>query len=109
MESPEAPEMDSPTRPNQWLEEENHAENLGPPEVDNHTKPSQWIEQDEEEDVCSETSQSSSEGETIDDTVREDMLRLEESFAEHGMRFRLIDRIGEGEIASADILNSVFS
>ena len=45
----------------------------------------------------SEASDSSSEEEPVDDTVRQDMLKLEESFEEHGMKFRLIDRIGEGK------------
>lgn len=57
------------------------------------------VGEEEPRDEYSDNSSSASEEETIDDTVREDMLRLEESFAEHGMKFRLVDRIGEGEPA----------
>lgn len=32
----------------------------------------------------------------VDESVREEMNRLEETFKEIGMKFRLIDRIGEG-------------
>ena len=61
------------------------------------------IEEEELEEGYSESS-SSSEEENIDDTVREDMLKLEESFARHGMEFRLIDRIGEGSYALTAVL-----
>ncbi len=44
----------------------------------------------------SETTDSSSDEEQVDDSIKQDMLKLEESFKEHGMKFRLIDRIGEG-------------
>ena len=54
-----------------------------------------YIEEEEGDDY-SEESGSSSEGELIDETVREDMQKLEETFEENGMKFRLIDRIGEG-------------
>ena len=33
----------------------------------------------------------------LDDSVREDMARLEDTFREIGMKFRMIDRIGEGD------------
>ena len=67
------------------------------------------IEEEEQEEEYLEASESSSEEEIIDETVREDMLRLEESFAEHGMKFRLIDRIGEGEPAPTIRLPGPFS
>lgn len=34
----------------------------------------------------------------IDQSVREDMAKLEDTFEELGLRFRLIDRIGEGHL-----------
>lgn len=45
----------------------------------------------------SECSQDSQEGSPeIDDSVREDMSRLENIFHNMGFKFRMIDRIGEG-------------
>ena len=58
-----------------------------------------YIEEEVDGEEHSEASESSSEEEPVDETVREDMLKLEESFQEHGMKFRLIDRIGEGKYA----------
>ena len=54
----------------------------------------------ETEELCgdeSESSETSSEAGNVDESVREDMLRLEDTFEENGMSFRLIDRIGEGQ------------
>ena len=42
---------------------------------------------------------------TVDETVREEMTKLEDTFREIGMRFRMIARIGEG---IASILVSLF-
>lgn len=53
-------------------------------------------EEDSPGKESSETSESSSDGEQVEDGIKQDMLKLEESFEEHGMKFRLIDRIGEG-------------
>ncbi|MCJ1450670.1 hypothetical protein MMC28_001003 [Mycoblastus sanguinarius] len=36
----------------------------------------------------------------LDDSVREDMARLEDTFREIGMKFRMIDRIGEGTFST---------
>lgn len=45
----------------------------------------------------SECSEGSAESEyAVDDTVREEMTKLEDTFREIGMRFRMIARIGEG-------------
>ena len=54
------------------------------------------VEENLQDKEDSETSDSSSEEEEIDESIKQDMLKLEESFKEHGMKFRLIDRIGEG-------------
>lgn len=64
-----------------------------------------YVEEHQESQDFSEAAESSSEDETIDETVKEDMVKLEESFKEHGMRFRLINRIGEG--ASAQVPHSL--
>lgn len=57
-------------------------------------------EQEESEDgqEGSECSEGSAESEyAVDQTVREEMDRLEDTFRELGMRFRMIARIGEGD------------
>ena len=61
------------------------------------------IEVEEEEGREEHTeSSSSSDEETVDDAMKEDMLKLEESFEDHGMKFRLIGRIGEGSCAPVE-------
>ncbi len=53
----------------------------------------------EDEQEGSECSDESAESEyAVDDTVREEMARLEDTFREIGMKFRMIARIGEGNI-----------
>ena len=45
----------------------------------------------------SESSEESADSEyAVDETVREEMTKLEDTFREIGMRFRMIARIGEG-------------
>lgn len=51
-------------------------------------------EDDQESSDCSEGSAESEYA--VDETVREDMARLEDTFREIGMKFRMIARIGEG-------------
>ena len=54
----------------------------------------------------SECSEESADSEyAVDETVREEMTKLEDTFREIGMRFRMIARIGEG---IARILVSLF-
>lgn len=54
-------------------------------------------EDDEELSEGSEHSPGSSESEhEVDEAVLEDMARLENTFDEIGLKFRMIDRIGEG-------------
>ena len=54
-------------------------------------------EESEDEQEGSECSEGSAESEyAVDQTVREEMDRLEDTFRELGMRFRMIARIGEG-------------
>ena len=68
-------------------------------------------DEDEHEDDLngqegSECSDESGDSEyTVDETVREEMTELEDTFREIGMRFRMIARIGEG---IARILVSLF-
>ena len=57
----------------------------------------QYTNAHDEDDADSGSSETSSESGGIDESVREDMLRLEETFEENGMKYRLIDRIGEGD------------
>lgn len=74
------------------------------------------IHEDEqkEEDVNSELGESmdpldesgrtvDSSDEEVDDAVAEDMSRFEESFAGITKRFRLINRIGEGELSTTPL------
>lgn len=52
---------------------------------------------DEEFSEGSELSEASSESEhDVDEVVLEDMAKLENTFDEIGLKFRMIDRIGEG-------------
>lgn len=55
-------------------------------------------EEGENEQEGSECSKGSAESEyAVDETVREEMTKLEDTFREIGMRFRMIARIGEGK------------
>ena len=69
----------------------------------------EYVEQDVNGDEHSEASDSSTVSEQVDETVREDMIKLEESFEEHGMKFRLIDRIGEGIFSEIVLIRSLCS
>ena len=66
------------------------------------TNPGSQYGTDEYEDALdaqegSECSEDSADSEyTVDETVREEMTKLEDTFREIGMRFRMIARIGEG-------------
>ncbi|CAF9907427.1 hypothetical protein IMSHALPRED_005527 [Imshaugia aleurites] len=52
----------------------------------------------EEEQEGSECSEESAQSEyAVEETVREDMAKLEDTFREIGMKFRMIARIGEGK------------
>lgn len=54
-------------------------------------------EEGEDEQEGSESSEGSAESEyAVDETVKEEMAKLEGTFREIGMKFRLIARIGEG-------------
>lgn len=54
-------------------------------------------EEGEDEQEGSECSEGSAESEyAVDETVREEMTKLEDTFREIGMKFRMIARIGEG-------------
>ena len=58
-----------------------------------------YVDEDESEDEneSSGCSESSSEDEAeIDEVVREDMAKLEHVFHDMGLKFRMINRIGEG-------------
>lgn len=50
-----------------------------------------------EDSGCTRSAETSEDEEDIDDAVMEDMLKVEQTFAGFGARFRLIDKIGEGE------------
>ena len=55
------------------------------------------LEEGEDEQDGSECSEDSAESEyAVDETVREEMAKLEDTFREIGMKFRMIARIGEG-------------
>ena len=55
------------------------------------------LEEGEDEQEGSECSEDSVESEyAVDETVREEMAKLEDTFREIGMKFRMIARIGEG-------------
>ena len=55
------------------------------------------LEEGEDEQEGSECSEDSAESEyAVDETVREEMAKLEDTFREIGMKFRMIARIGEG-------------
>ena len=55
------------------------------------------FEEGEDEQEGSECSEGSAESEyAVDETVREEMAKLEDTFREIGMKFRMIARIGEG-------------
>lgn len=59
------------------------------------------FEEDEDEQEGSECSERSAESEyTVDETVKEEMEKLEDTFREIGMRFRMIARIGEGTFST---------
>ncbi|CAF9938804.1 MAG: hypothetical protein ALECFALPRED_007851 [Alectoria fallacina] len=58
-------------------------------------------EEGEDEQEGSECSEGSAESEyAVDETVRAEMTRLEDTFREIGMRFRMIARIGEGTFST---------
>lgn len=62
-------------------------------------------EESEDEQEGSECSEGSAESEyAVDQTVREEMDRLEDTFRELGMRFRMIARIGEGNAKTLSLL-----
>lgn len=57
------------------------------------------LDEGEDEQEGSECSEGSAESEyTVDETVREEMVKLEDTFREAGMKFRMIARIGEGNV-----------
>lgn len=87
-------EVESPATPNEELRS-----SLG-----SHDELGEY-EEDADGSNHSESSESEHE---IDETVREDMIRLEETFMEIGMKFRMIDRIGEG-ICVRNIVDVSFS
>lgn len=62
-----------------------------------HPKKRNDDEDDSGSSECSESSSSDSYGQ-IDDTVLMEMQNLEHIFKNMGLNFRMIDRIGEGEI-----------
>ena len=55
--------------------------------------------EDEEVSADSQRSEVSSEDDELDfdGSVQEEMAKLEETFRENGLKFRMIDRIGEGD------------
>lgn len=59
--------------------------------------------QDDEPVSQSDAPQESDYEEEVDESVREDMRKLEDTFPGISDRFRLVNRIGEGMIASAVI------
>lgn len=61
------------------------------------------IEEPQEYHESSDCSDSSSESpQEIDDVVREDMGKLESIFDNMGFKFRMIDRIGEGQYETVE-------
>lgn len=69
---------------------------LNPPEDPNYpnrqeAKTHEFDGEEDEEDIKAE------EDETVDESVREDMNKLESTFKGISKRYRLINRIGEGE------------
>lgn len=63
---------------------------------DQQSKPKYTLGQDDEAVPQSDTPQESDYEEDVDDTVREDMKKLEDTFPGISDRFRLVNRIGEG-------------
>jgi len=63
-----------------------------------HTQP---VSAEEEEESASEslTSETSDSEDEVDETVMEDMRKLEEDFKGISQQYRLINRIGEGNFA----------
>lgn len=49
------------------------------------------------------------EEEEVDESVREEIKKLEDTFPGISDRFRLVNRIGEGEIASSALLGSLWA
>ena len=81
------------------------SKNLAPSELPNHeleTCPRSQYDTDEDEEALdaqegSECSEGSAESEyAVNDSVREEMAKIEDTFREIGMKFRMIARIGEG-------------
>lgn len=65
---------------------------------DHSEREEEEVDQNEELSAGSERSGSGSESELeVDESVREDMDRLGDTFDELGFKFRMIDRIGEGK------------
>lgn len=50
-----------------------------------------------EDSGCTRSAETTDDEEDVDDAVMEDMIKVEQTFAGFGTRFRLIDKIGEGE------------
>ena len=74
--------------------------------------PSRQIDEDiqdgEESSEHSESSEELSEGEhEVDESVLEEMAKLENTFQEIGLKFRMIDRIGEGKFEAISSLNQL--
>ena len=67
------------------------------------------FEDDEEEQSYSDGSDGSENSEehaVVDDSVKEEMVKLEHMFKGMGLKYRMIDRIGEGN--SSPIFNRLF-
>ena len=74
---------------------------------------SQFNEDDSEEDADapegSECSEGSADSEyAVDETVKQEMAKLEDTFREIGMKFRMIARIGEGIAYILSVINVSF-
>ena len=73
------------------------SKSLAPANNPSHQYNTDEHEESEDEQEGSECSEESEESEyAVDQTVREEMDRLENTFRELGMKFRMIARIGEG-------------
>ena len=66
-----------------------------------HNLRKEFDDDDEEQSYSdgSDGSESSEEHAVIEDSVREEMVKLEQMFKGMGLKYRMIDRIGEGNVS----------
>ena len=66
-------------------------------------------EQQESYESSDDSESAAEDPDQIDEAVREDMDQLEDIFHSKGLKFRMIDRIGEGDICSFPLMSTLYT